>query len=168
MRITRESARYNLVSEIQRTVNIPFRALLFVSADRQHRSHFKIEDVRTLDGVRTVVLKFDEFEKPRVIQTTDDAPARGRFWIEPESGRVLRSELHIDTATKDWSAVTGTVGPRVLTASIRATYGFIDKLNLWIPVAMDEEYRISGTLVEGHATYSNFRRFSVETNTIIK
>ena len=56
----------------------------------------------------------------------------------------------------------------MLTASFRVTYEFIDKLNLWMPVAMDEEYRVSGTLVEGHATYSNFRRFSVETHTIIK
>jgi hypothetical protein len=56
----------------------------------------------------------------------------------------------------------------VLSVSIRVTYRFIDKLKLWMPVALDEEYRVGGMLVEGHASYSNFRRFSVETITTIK
>ena len=40
----------------------------------------------------------------------------------------------------------------------------------WVPTSMDEEYRLGkGALaVEGHATYSNFRKFKVETSTTIK
>jgi hypothetical protein len=36
-----------------------------------------------------------------------------------------------------------------------------------LPVSMDETYSGAG-FIDGHATYSNFRRFSVATDTVIK
>jgi hypothetical protein len=36
-----------------------------------------------VDGVNAIVLRFQERDKPRVVETKDDAAARGRFWIEP-------------------------------------------------------------------------------------
>ena len=38
---------------------------------------------KTVDGVNAIVLRFQERDKPRVVETKDDAAARGRFWIEP-------------------------------------------------------------------------------------
>jgi len=53
---------------------------------------------------------------------------------------------------------------------VRVGYAAYPALETWVPVTMDEEYRLGkGALaVEGHATYANFRKFRVETNINIK
>jgi hypothetical protein len=77
-------------------------------------------------------------------------------------------------------------------ANVTVTYGPTPKLEPWVPLSMDESYRwtqssqvrsatLSGAVsggtpvliapagtIDGHATYKNFRTFSVSANTIIK
>jgi hypothetical protein len=158
-RIVVESSRYNLRSDIFRTINMPMMALRFLRFVDQRRSKFTLEGLEAVDGVRAAVVRFEERLTPRMIDSTDAAAARGRFWIEPHSGRVLRTELHFDTGK----------GRDRLRVRVGARYA-PEAAGTWVPVAMDEEYRLGkGTLaVEGHATYANFRKFKVETNTTIK
>jgi hypothetical protein len=54
------------------------------------------------------------------------------------------------------------------TIRIRVTYSPDDLLGMWLPSSMEEEYLISaGAAIEGHARYTNFRRFTVDTSTDI-
>ncbi len=80
-----------------------------------------------------------------------DLPARGRLWVEPDSGRVLMTELVAEDAN-----VRGVV---------EVSYEVEPAIGLLVPVAMRDRYEhVSGaTRVDGYATYSRFRRFDVTT-----
>ena len=158
-RIVIESARYNLRSDIFRTINMPMMALRFLRFVDQRRSKFSLEGIQAVDGTRVAVVRFEERATPRMIESDDAAAARGTFWIEPRTGRVVKSELRFDTGK----------GAGRLRVRVRVGYA-PEPDGTWVPTAMDEEYRLGkGALaVEGHATYANFRKFKVETSTTIK
>jgi len=124
-RLADESARYNL-GAIARTINTPTIALVFVRRENQPRSTFTFDGMKTVDGVRAAQLSFQEQKLPRVIVSVDDAAAKGKFWIVPASGRIVRTELSIES-----------VG---YTAKIGVRYANQPKLGLWVPVRIDEEY----------------------------
>jgi hypothetical protein len=156
-RIVDEGTRFNLNPQrggINRTINQPFMALKFLQAANQPRSEFKIDRTRESGVVSEILLTFTEKAKPRLIKSPDNAAAGGSFWVDPSSGRVSASELLIQTG---FTRVT-----------IRVIYAEQSKLKLWLPASMDESYASFSTGIEGHATYSNFRQFKVETDTIIK
>jgi hypothetical protein len=68
------------------------------------------------------------------------------------SGRVKASELLLRTG-----------GTRM---TFRVAYGEDAKSKTWVPMSMDERYEISRVgAMEGHARYTNFRQFRVETAT---
>jgi hypothetical protein len=152
-KIVDESARFN-IGEVTRNINIPTMALAFLKRGYQPRSTFSDKGVETVAGVRARVVEFKEQATPRVITTPDGAAAQGRFWIDPESGRVVRTEL----------MVAGTV--YLLITVEYAPQPRLD--NLWLPVSMREMYRRGGELTEGRASYSEFRSFKVDVNTIIR
>jgi len=160
-RIMDEGARFNLNvcgREIERNLNLPMTALSFIDAQNQARSVFRIDGSRTAEGERVVVVRFQERATPRIIESTDNAPARGSFWIQPQSGQIVRSELVIDTRVRD----------QVVTATIITVFGFEPKVGFLVPVSLDERYVLGALTIEGHASYSNFRKFKVETTTDIK
>jgi hypothetical protein len=174
-RIADEGARFN-IGPMQRTINTPTVALMFLRRELLPRSEFRIAGRGTEQGVAAVILRFQERGQPRIVNTRDNAAARGRFWIDPASGRVLKSELELDSAG--------------MHAFIVVTYAPQPKLDLWVPAIMTERYRTQTTTgniaprdlrdgagsgsgvvtltVEGTATYGNFRRFSVDVKTIIR
>jgi hypothetical protein len=165
-RIIDESARYNL-GTIERNVNTPTLPLLFIGPDNQPRFRFK----RVADRAPAIthtpreatanftiatevwVVEYEEVQRKTLIRTAAgrDIPARGRFWIEPSTGRVLMSEL-----TADSSAVR---------ATIDVSYQSEPLLGFLVPIEMRERYegRRDSTLIEGNASYGNFRQFQVRT-----
>ena len=162
-RIVEESTRYNLNSErviVQRSVNMPMTALRFLTGDNQPRSAFQHGGLKTLEGKPAIVLDFNERKKPRIIQTDDDSASSGRVWIDPASGTVMRTEL--------WLEVTHPVYRTEVRVRVRVSFARNEKLGMWLPVEMDEEYRSGQTRITGSATYSNPRRFSVATTEKIK
>jgi hypothetical protein len=152
-KILDESARFN-VGEVTRNINIPTMALTFLKRNYQPRSRFADKGVETVDGMQTRVIEFSEQASPRVISTPDGSAARGRVWIDPGNGRVVRTELMLSGAVQLMITVNYAPQPR------------LD--NLWVPVSMRESYRRGGELTEGRATYLNFRKFNVDVSTIIK
>jgi VWFA-related protein len=168
-RIAAESARFNLNTpryDIQRTINMPMMALRFLRAENQHRSTFKHEGNKGIDGIETSLISFEERAKPRIIASEDDAAARGRFWLDA-TGRVVRSELSFET--RAGTGVNSKSRERVsLRSLIKVSYGEEPRLKLWMPLSMEERYYIGGVNLEGNATYSNFRRFKVDTSTTMK
>jgi len=160
-RIVREGARFNLDSaglQLNRTINLPMAVLAFLRASNQQRSKFERDRFETMAGHRTAVVSFAETARPRLIGSADNAAAHGIFWIEPDSGRVLRTQMVFKTrkATAE------------VTATILVEYADVPSLRIWLPKGMEEDYQIldgSGRSVigtiAGRARYANFRKFNV-------
>lgn len=161
--IAAESARYNLNPEtarINRTINVPMTALLFLRAANQSRSAFRLGKPERVNGIDCVTLHFSERTQPRLIRTGDDAPAQGTIWIDmANDGRIVKTELAMESG-----------GTEAVRSRTTVTYAHVDKLDLWVPAVMDETYEVTAThqTVTGHATYSNFREFKVTTSAEIK
>lgn len=145
-RIVAESARFNL-GTLRRDINVPTMALTYLRESNQPRSAFTVAGPKDVGGVPAVILEFKERAKPTIIRSQDtDLPATGHFWIEPESGRVLKSEISI--------------ADRRSAAKITVTYGAVPKLTVWAPILMIEDYT-GPEIIRAKATYANFRQFTV-------
>src|SRR5262245_11363795 len=164
--ILKESARFN-VGTIQRNINAPLMPLLFLEADHQWRFKFKRTRERSpavapTDGAAGAVfrvsaevwvIEYEEREQPTFIHSTSfrPMPARGRFWIEPSTGRVLMSEMILSN--------------RDVKATIDVSYQSEPLLGFLVPIAMQERYDgREKEHIDGVATYGRFRPFQVSTN----
>jgi VWFA-related protein len=159
-RINRESARYN-IGNIERTINTPTLALLVLLPQNQPRFRF----TRTTRNAPTIarggaaatgawVIEYEEMQRPTLIRTTQglDLPARGRFWTEPDTGRVLMSELITDDP--------------IVRATIDVSYQWDPLVGLMVPAEMRERYegRRDGVVIDGNATYGKIRQFQVRSS----
>ena len=159
--IIAESARYN-IGKIQRTINTPLMALMFLDAANQRRFDFthvvKARQVFTDERDRAINeaavfrvstemwnVEYQERRRPTIISAPngDSRPARGRFWIDPANGRVLISELVVD-------------GGGVI-ATITVSYQSEPLLGFLVPVEMRESYLRYPERITGHAEYGRFR-----------
>lgn len=165
--ILQESARYN-IGRVARTLNTPLLPLQFLAADVQDAFDFKRSDdtrpatIRPAErssahfSVSAEVWVLDYREKGRGMFIRTPAGnllrAEGRFWIDPQTGRVLMSELRSGDAT---------VG-----ATIDVSYQSEQLSGLSVPAEMRERYEVSvdGSTVTGTATYGRFRQFTVRTD----
>jgi hypothetical protein len=155
-----ESSRYN-IGDIQRNLNTPVYTLLFLEAANQPRFKWARTTDNSLATMPSAsetpgafrvtteiwVVAYDEKQPGTMTRTTDnkDFPARGRFWIDPATGRVLMSELQMQN--------------RQIKATIDVSFQSEPLLGLLVPIEMRERYegRLNGSLIEGHATYGRFR-----------
>jgi hypothetical protein len=161
--IMNESARYN-IGTVERNINVPLVALMMM--DPMHRSRFKY----SVDGERkgvprgmpkspaftlaadTWAIEFEETSTPTMIRGDDqDAKSHGRIWVDPETSRVLMTELVVEAKT--------------VRSTIRVSYQSEPIAGLLLPIEMRETYVVRKRFYtfEGSATYSNFRQFSVTT-----
>jgi hypothetical protein len=156
MKIAAESARYNL-GKVYRTINLPTFVLAFLRPLNRSRFVFDKLGEEPVDGTRTWVVTYREVKKPSFIRSPNGKPltARGRLWIDPLTGRLVRSEL-----------VTGDEGAVHERATIVVTYGARPDLNIWVPIEMDEYYdnpsKPKADRITGTATYSRFRRSDIK------
>jgi hypothetical protein len=157
--ILAESARFN-IGYIDRDINVPLLALAVLDPEHQARFVFERQRDEAVRGRRTAraVIRFREAERPTLIRTDGgrDLPVEGRFWLDPETGRVERSELVAED--------------RQLRATIRVDYAPDEDLGLWLPAEMREAYlaRRSATTIDGRARYGNARRFEVTVTETIR
>ncbi len=152
--IADEGARFNL-GTVSRNVNSPTMPLTFLATDNQSRSKFRRSGTGKVAGVETVVIEFEETGRPTIVKSgTDDLPVSGRFWVEPASGRVMKAAVQFDA--RDFSG------------EISVTFGYVEKLKMWVPLEMADSVKSPRETVTGRATYSNFRRFGVSTEVVIK
>jgi len=156
------SAAYNL-GDFVRTVNTPLFALKFLEAANQQRCRFKFVPDRLPATVaaqadvpgafRTStevwVVEYQERERPTIMRDKHvggkNVPARGRFWIEADSGRVFMSEIVVDN--------------RTVRATIDVSYQSQPVRGLLLPVEMREWYEAkkTGSKVQTIARYGRFR-----------
>ena len=159
--ITEESTRFN-VGPIQRTANNPTVVLIALDARNQSRFRFSKGGEQTMSGARVWILRFSEQVRPTIIGTLsgENEPIEGRAWVDPASGRLLRGEIGLAMV----SMHPGVSGVDRFTATIDVTFREDQRLQLWVPATMTERYNDNGSEVAaGDATYTNYRRFGVET-----
>ena len=172
--IADESARYNIGS-LQRNINVPVLPLLFLDSANQPRFEFaRVMPTRTghaRAGARVVPrdlpswpafavapdvweVHYRETAPGTLIRTTAerDLPASGRFWIEPDTGRILMTEFLL--------------GDPSIRATIDVSYQSQPVAGFLVPIEMRESYELlaSKAKITGAATYSKFRQFQINTD----
>ena len=147
--IAEESARYNL-GAVRRTINNPVFALIFLQPDLQW--HFKFTlgkaDKRMGDNVR--IVEYVEEGRPTLITGLpgQEMPAYGRYWIDADTGRVVKTEVRVDS--------------RGVKATLTTVFRADQRLGMDVPAEMHEDYELSDSHVTGAASYGRFRRFEVK------
>jgi len=195
--IANESARYNM-GPLQRNFNVPTTALFFVHPSNRGRFSFKKDGEETLGGAQVWKIRYKETSKPTIIRTSQgkDMPVKGIFWIDPADGRVLKTNMELESDSMLSGANSqmrnntfeepfqGRVVPgwderRVNSAvSITVSYKTEERLGLLVPGEMLETYEgpfrsqftgnESVSKVNCRATYSDFKRFETSGRVVIK
>ena len=155
LRIREESSRHNIGSGTRDT-NVPTFALQFLSDELRGGFTFKLKSRERLNDQETFVVEYLESSSPTVVvgRQNEDVPSRGRFWIDPTDGRIMRTLLE----TRPNGGVN----------TLDVVYRHEPKLGILVPGEMSERRDAGAELVEGRATYANFRRFRVDTTMEIK
>lgn len=170
--IIEESARLNIGADIPRNINTPMLPLHFLLPGQQSRFKFKRGDRKNpnLTGygaprggtasfrasTEVWIIEFEETRRGTIIRTHQgrDFPATGRFWIEPDTGTVMMTELVMDRG--------------IVRAVIDVSYESESLLGFRVPVEMRERYVTRTERIEGVARYGKFRRFLVRTDETIE
>ena len=157
MEIVADAARFNL-GDVYRTINIPTYALRFLRPSSRSRFRFrKVAEVRSQETT-TWIVSYEETGRPTFSATIDgdNLPAEGRFWIQPDTGAVVRSEMIVGGTRRVHDRATITV-----------TYANDPSVGVPVPVEMSERYarprQKRGDVIVGMARYSNFRRLDLRT-----
>ena len=152
--IADQSASYNV--GIRRNINVPTMALTYLMRANQGRSSFK--GIGSEKGA--TVVTFVETARPTLIHTSgSSSDTSGRFWLDPETGAVVKTELVVKSkqaAGEDRdSAVSGT---------ITVVYDRDASLKFLVPHTMDESYE-QPRLLTCRAKYSQYKAFGVVVTT---
>jgi VWFA-related protein len=129
----------------------PMFAVGFLQADFQPRFQFTVNDAGKDWPPEVKAVTFVETGRPTLLRLGTfgdiDVPTRGTAWIEETTGRVLQTELEVGR---------GRSAPTMVTK-----FGVDDRLQVTVPVQMRTRNP------DGIATYTNFRRFAVNTDTTV-
>jgi VWFA-related protein len=130
----------------------PIFVLGFLQTDFQSRFDLTVNDAGPEWRREVKAVTFVEVGRPTLLRTGAfgdiDAPTRGTAWIEEGTGRVLQTELQIGRGGSLPTMVT--------------KFRLDERLQVMMPVEMRTENP------DGHATYGNFRRFEVATNSDVQ
>lgn len=164
-RIATESARFNL-GEMQRTTNLPTLPLLYLVPAMHPRLYFSRGGEAEVDGTKVTIVEFREDASPTLAASAQgiDMPARGRAWVEPESGRIRRIELRYQPGVRRVMNVWFGEDPRLGVLAPTRMWEWYEKIPLDDEPSATAYQRAWPADLEGLATYSNLRLFSVETS----
>ena len=148
--IAAESARYNL-GRVARTTNVPDLIFSYLIAPPEHVTLSSPKDV-TLAGQRVHLMRFEEVGTPTSVRSAlgRDIPGRGRIWVEPDTGVLVRSEVLLGNVS----------------SSVTTTVDFVPhpRVPVRVPGRMEETYRSPTEFGVGKATYTDVRVFGVTTS----
>lgn len=147
-----ESSRFNI--GIQRNFNLPTFALEVLRNGNRKRFHFDRAGEEEINRVHVWKIAFNEVTGPALVRNLSGADflSSGTLWIEPDSGRVLRTEMRSE----------GVSAGSPLTVTAYVTYTSSADLGFLVPVTMVENYNQPHVTLECRAEYSNFHQFEVE------
>jgi hypothetical protein len=146
------------VGSIPRMFNVPTVSLMFLFPQNQPRFVFKKKGEKSVDSVKAWVVAFEETRTPTLVVTSngDEYPIHGELWIDPDSGRLLKSHMIVENLKPSAGSQTDQerYRPRM---TIDVTYQHDEKLDLWVPVEMKELYVKATEQESCKAKYTNFR-----------
>jgi hypothetical protein len=158
--IQQESSRHN-IGPVLRTINMPIMGLLFF--EETNHQNLRIERLVASNARRFEPLVaaehvwrlgFTETGTPTLVRGAGgkDIPSHGEIWVDSTTGRILQTQLISEDGA-------------ILIADIQVTYGTAPGFTLLLPVQMRELYRVrvNESRIDGRATYSKFRQFTVTT-----
>jgi VWFA-related protein len=129
----------------------PVFVLAFLQADFQPRFELTVKDAGAEWPSEVRAVTFVETRRPTLLRAglfgDQNVPASGTAWIEEGTGRILQTELSLGR---------GRAAIHVLTR-----FRLDERLQIMVPATMRTQNP------SGAATYSNFRRFNVQTDSVI-
>ena len=143
-----DATRAVQIGEPVRGLHAPWTALALLRADQQPRVVFKKDGDETVAGVRTWKVAFTEQKGPSLLRSGGNIqlPSRGVFWIDPQTGQVLRSKLELGT------------GLSMEQMRIEVEYAPDAGLGVPVPVSMKEKHETERGKVDAKAAFTNYRR----------
>ena len=147
------SAAYNLAPG-SRNINFPTFPLVYLRQPNVGRSRWRA----ARDGEQAV-LEFEERGRPSIVRSEigHHLRARGRFWIDDQTGRIDRAQVRLSDGEQLVTAVS---------FRLDVTFEREARLEMWLPSRMDDVYERTGgdsyLRVEGAASYTNYRRFETD------
>ena len=154
-RIALESARFNL-GRVARTINDPAIVLELLDPRNAHRMKFQKDREETLNNTPVWIVQFEETARPTIVRSSSlrDEPSRGRAWIDPSTGRLIRVQATIDTLPS----------LRRISCEVDVTFQNTPPLDFWAPATMKERCFDGLSMQHGEATYDSYRKYMVETS----
>ena len=148
-----DSTRYN-IGGILREINLPTFALEVLRKSEIERFSFEKVGVSKIDGVATWEIRFKETRGWTLVHGLPDQElfSHGTFWVEPESGRVLKTEFMVEN----------NFTPSPIKGRVVVNYETSKKLDMLVPSLMMEKYEDQYNTIDCRADYLNFRQFEVE------
>lgn len=122
-------SHFRFVSDVVLALNDPVLALRFISRKLQPKLTYKFEGLKKLDGQQVASIGFKEVggrDAVFLLGTRGNAAASGRFFVDPATGAIRKTELWANSATE---AVVTTV-----------TYAPAADLGLWLPAKMTQTF----------------------------
>ena len=155
--VTRENAKYN-IGGVYRTINVPLQALELLHPQHRRRFTFRAAGREQVNGRQAAVIIFTEISRPTLISDgfDGDVLARGRVWVEPDTGAVLRTELGLESPVHV-----------LLETLIRVDYQRDVRLQILVPSEMEERYGLDIEVLHGRASYRNYRRFETSGRLVV-
>jgi hypothetical protein len=145
--ITRESTNTQ-TGRLDRMVLLPRLPAVFLHAANQPRFTFTKGGGRTIQGVKTTEVKFQEKGAPTIVKTSvdQDATSSGSFWIDLATGAVLGSFLRNGDSSALYDELT-------------TTYALDPATGLWLPVSlMEKMYDAQDEKeIDGKGTFKGWR-----------
>ena len=153
-----ESSRYN-IGAVLRKINVPTFPLKVAREAEIDRFSIKRNGSDKISGIETWELKFQEKRSPTLVhgERGESLLSSGSLWIEPGTGRILKTELNVENPFSN-PPVKG---------RIVVTYTTNRALGILVPSAMTEKYETAESLVTCIANYSNYRSFKVDASSVI-
>jgi hypothetical protein len=156
--VQKESTRYN-IGAINRTINVPTFALKVARKTEAARFSFSKKGEKEVSGKKTWQIEFQERRGPTLTHGVhgESLLSSGTLWIEPSTGRILKTEMHVENPFADQEAK----------ATITTTYKENNVLKILVPATMEERYTAEVTTVSCVANYSKYRSFNVDVKSVI-
>jgi hypothetical protein len=151
--LTKESTEYNF-GDVRRDINLPTFALKILRNKEVGRFSFERDGSAKIGGAQTWRVRFRETRGPSLVSGIkgEILLSSGTLWIEPETGRILQTELEVQNPYTQFS----------LKGRISVTYAPGKRVPILVPAIMIERYESKYHTVECRADYSNFRPFEVD------
>ena len=151
--LTEESTEYNL-GDVRRDINLPTFALKVLRKNEVDRFSFERDGSNKIGGVQAWRIRFRETRGPSLVSGIkgETLLSTGTLWIEPETGRVLQTELEVENPYAQFH----------IKGRITVTYAAGKKVTILVPAMMIERYESKFHTVDCRADYSNFRPFEVD------